>query len=314
MGAVTTKRAVDFCRALSVSGGESMVATAAAQTSVWLALEYCGAWAAKAYAAADLPDVTRWCVDRWAAMLPGTRIQLIRNDGTRASGPFTLYVGWSGPRPGLVEVRLSRYEDVEAIDGPAIVEALRAGEPPPIGTVPDRPVVLVCTNGKRDRCCAKWGTAVYERVREDPRVIGWQTTHLGGHRFAATLVVLPEGLCYGRMEAEDVEPLLTAHVGREIWLERFRGRTWLPSAAQAAEQFLRLELGDRDLGTIGLRSIEPLDPDAALERWRVVLDSPAGLYGLDVARRVDDAAAPPSCGEEPSPLTRWVADRIAPVE
>ncbi len=54
------------------------------------------------------------------------------------------------------------------------------------------PLLLVCAHGRRDACCAKLGTPVYESLSPhvDPGLL-WQSSHHGGHRFAANVLVAP---------------------------------------------------------------------------------------------------------------------------
>ncbi|MEO7423528.1 MAG: sucrase ferredoxin, partial [Ornithinibacter sp.] len=58
------------------------------------------------------------------------------------------------------------------------------------------PMVLVCTHATRDACCAVRGRPIATSLaRRWPEEI-WECTHLGGHRFAGTLLSLPDGACY----------------------------------------------------------------------------------------------------------------------
>src|SRR5690606_10098426 len=108
---------------------------------------------------------------------------------------------------------------------------------------------LVCTHGRRDRCCALRGVAFFKSLSDlGPRGELWQTSHLGGHRFAATMVHLPRGVCYGRLVPEDAEAMTSAHTaGRLYDLRRYRGQTRYPTPVQAAESWLREQEGDMSL-------------------------------------------------------------------
>ena len=69
---------------------------------------------------------------------------------------------------------------------------LRDGEGPgePLG----HPLLLVCTHGIRDRCCARYGQELCRNLHGlAPDGWVWQASHVGGDRFAGNLVVLPEG-------------------------------------------------------------------------------------------------------------------------
>lgn len=73
--------------------------------------------------------------------------------------------------------------------------------------------VLVCTHGTRDRCCATFGYPVYSRLRRAflqdatgaSRV--WRVSHLGGHRFAPTLLDLPSGHSWAHLDDEAINRL-----------------------------------------------------------------------------------------------------------
>ena len=92
--------------------------------------------------------------------------------------------------------------------------------------------ILVCTHGSNDVCCGKFGYQLYEDLRwryagDDLRV--WRTSHLGGHRFAPTLVDLPGGHSWGHLEPWAVENLILRN--GPVWdLRRFyRGWSGLES-------------------------------------------------------------------------------------
>ena len=55
----------------------------------------------------------------------------------------------------------------------------------------------------------------------------WECSHIGGDRFAANMVVLPDSLFFGRMTAPEAEALLDSHADGQIRLEWFRGRSTL---------------------------------------------------------------------------------------
>ena len=112
------------------------------------------------------------------------------------------------------------------------------GEPDP------GPLYLVCTHGKHDPCCALRGrpvTVALEALRPG-RV--WQASHLGGCRFAPTVLVLPLGVMYGRVPPSATPELVAAAETDEVIGTLLRGRIGMPPAAQAAIAFAhqRLEL------------------------------------------------------------------------
>jgi hypothetical protein len=111
---------------------------------------------------------------------------------------------------------------------------------------------LVCTNGARDPCCAIRGPAVahvLERAR--PGQV-YECSHLGGHRFAANVLVLPDGLCFGRLDARSAPALADELDAGMLPLDHLRGRTAFEPEQQAAEILVRRELGLAGLADLTL--------------------------------------------------------------
>ena len=93
------------------------------------------------------------------------------------------------------------------------------------------PRLAICTHGTRDRCCAKWGFAVYRealRLYENGKSVfePLECSHLGGDRFAATGVFLPSGSMYAHMDALDLEALTAAEAAGSLLPEHYRGRVF----------------------------------------------------------------------------------------
>src|SRR5262249_30443840 len=155
---------------------------------------------------------------------------------------IAVYWGSTPERGGRVHgTELAAYEDLCGLDltspGPAL----------------DHPLLLVCTHGKHDRCCARYGRPLHAALREgldDDWV--WQVSHIGGDRFAGNLVCLPEGLYFGRVGPDDAWPLLEDYLRRRVRLENFRGRSCYPFAVQAAEHRLREEFGLLEIDALRL--------------------------------------------------------------
>jgi len=113
---------------------------------------------------------------------------------------------------------------------------------------------LVCTNGARDPCCAIRGPAVaHALARELPGRV-YECSHLGGHRFAANVLVLPDGLCFGRLDARSAVGLAAELEAGRLPLDHLRGRTALEPESQAAEILVRRRLGLKRLDD--LRHVE----------------------------------------------------------
>ena len=60
----------------------------------------------------------------------------------------------------------------------------------------------------------------------------WETTHVGGHRFAPNLVIFPHGLYYGPVDAEGAIAAIEAHRNGAISARGFRGRSGVPAVGE----------------------------------------------------------------------------------
>lgn len=284
------------CSESSLLAGEPIAGSAVANTWRFLGLEYRGRWEAHAVEQAAFPPAARAAVDAFQA-LPGTRVQLIRRP--RRKGP--LQVVFADTTPGAERVRRLQVPSLEAL-GDVDLSGLMAGTAA-VGEPDPGPLLWVCANGRRDACCARYGAQLFYALDELLGESVWETTHLGGHRFAATLLWLPEGLSLGRLRAEDAPRLVGAvRRGEVLDVERLRGRTAWPPEVQAAEAAVRADTGVRRAG--GMRWLGSL---VGGDRVQVRLEVDG--YG----ERVVEMTKQPlplrrtSCSKEPVPGVAWRA-------
>jgi hypothetical protein len=106
---------------------------------------------------------------------------------------------------------------------------------------PDGRDVFVCTHGAIDACCATFGYPIYKLLRQmaanpDHRLRAWRCTHFGGHRFAATLLDMPEGRYWGHLDARDLAPLIRRDRPFAELRHRYRGWAALPAPLQQAAE------------------------------------------------------------------------------
>jgi hypothetical protein len=154
------------------------------------------------------------------------------------------------------------------------------------------PLYLVCTHGKRDPCCARRGRPLARAMRAARPDETWEIGHIGGHRFAATFLAFPYGLCFGRVPAARGPEIVAALEAGEIVLEHFRGRAGDPPVVQAADVLVRRRLGLRGLHDV---VVEGVDGDT------VTLRTPGGVQRVVMVRR-EAEPRPISCGDEPEPV------------
>jgi hypothetical protein len=115
-------------------------------------------------------------------------------------------------------------------------------------------VVLVCTNGKRDQCCALRGRPVAAAIADATSWDTWECSHLGGHRFAATMLLLPSGDMFGQLDQESALETLRQFDAGQIMLSQYRGRCGQPAPVQAALHAAAVRLGDYRRGAFRVSS------------------------------------------------------------
>jgi hypothetical protein len=205
----------------------------------WMLVEQPGPWGPDAVRESGLDGSVAEELLHRTADLP-LRIQLIRRPGNRRSVQRTLLLAHAGPASTWMR-RAALQDPRRLLDlDPAILLHPRE---PDLGEREDGPVLLVCTHAKRDRCCARWGRPLVDALSTSHPDQVWESSHVGGHRFAGNLVVLPDGYVHGYLGEEDGRRVVAAHERGEVDVASLRGRSSLPAAAQAAEVFVRERTG-----------------------------------------------------------------------
>jgi hypothetical protein len=159
----------------------------------------------------------------------------------------------------------------------------------------DAPLVLVCAHGRRDPCCARLGPPVYDALARELGGRVWQSSHHGGHRFAANVLVLPNGVQLGRVPTDAAPSVAASIAAGRIPLAYYRGRTLHHPRTQAADAAVRSALGlDR---VDAVRALG--DKDGVVE-----LSVPRGVARVGVEEAAG-ALLPASCGAAPGPTTSF---------
>ncbi|MEV6116952.1 sucrase ferredoxin [Streptomyces sp. NPDC052109] len=285
------------CATVSRSLDEPVSGTAATATT-WLLLEQPGPWGAKALTSSHL-DPTLGRALEAAAAGTGVRVALIRHPGRHADPgtPAARQVYAAHTVPGHVWLHSAKIRDPRLLLGLDFA-ALGAGDPRSFGAAlggrpyHGDPLALVCTNGKRDRCCALLGRPLAtELVTSGVRGV-WEVTHLGGHRFSPTVLVLPYGYAYGRAEAHTVKEALHGIRDGRVVVEGCRGCSAWERPGQAAELAVRSAAGEYRAGVL---SVVRTADEAA--HWEVTVAHTDGRrWRVTVAQGASLPPRPESCG------------------
>src|SRR5208282_278800 len=130
------------------------------------------------------------------------------------------------------------------------LEGLAAGNPPGVGAPTGEPVFLVCTHGRRSTCCGRFGVPLAQALAARHPGQIWETTHVGGHRFAANLVILPHGLYYGPVGLDAASAAIAAYQRGAVVPGRYRGRAGQPKPTQETEHARLIRGGSLPLATL----------------------------------------------------------------
>jgi hypothetical protein len=290
-----------FCSALAREHNVPLVGTAT-RGDVWFLLEYTGRWGAKALEEGSLPAPVRQQLAKETYPAVEARPLLIRQEGSPARSGLRFFVGQTHLQtPRLYEYHLEGYTDLLDID----LAAYAAGEPGDPAHLRAEPLYLVCTNGRRDQCCARYGPEIYRAMVNADEEATWQSAHIGGHNKAPVNLFFPHGVHYGQATPEQIGELMRAYREGRVVLSRYRGRVCYAAPAQAAEHFWREQTGVLDLPGMSVENVETLNEN----EWRVTvrgLESGASET-IHVQRRLSDFTIPVSCtGEKLRPVETFV--------
>lgn len=280
------------CSASSAAVAEATVGSAPVGLA-WVCLEQPGAWGPKAFTSSHLdPAIGRAFED--AATAAGVRPQLIRAPGRHPeSGARHRQVLIAHTRPGaswLLGGQIDEPKRILDLDFEAVAAGVRP-DWPELSPLPG-PVLLVCTNGRRDVCCASLGRPIAEATASSHPGRVWEANHLSGHRFAATTALLPSGHVHGRVL--DGALVLDAADRGELLAAGWRGRSTWPSAAQVAEATVR-ERAD-------LWALDAITVAGAGSAWDVRTGDDS--FRVQVTEYTE-GMAPPSCGKAAEPVRRF---------
>jgi len=251
------------CATLSRALEEPLYGTAS-RVRGWVLLEQPGPWGREAVTESRLDRDLALALDR-AAAAARLRLLLIRRPGRGSSQPHACFVAHTSQAGRWLERRrLDDPAELLELDMAKVV----AGERPAFGEETDEPVYLVCTNGRHDRCCATYGRPLALALQASHGELIWESSHVGGDRFAGNLVCLPSGHYFGRVGPGEAERVVARHRQGTIDLDHYRGCCIDPPAVQAAEWFARSRTGLTGVGDLELAGRDRPAGDMHAVRFR----------------------------------------------
>lgn len=262
----------------------------------WLVIEARGPWRRDVGSGDGLPDDAREAVAAWLrderSGLP-RRVLFVRRPG-RAAGELLVHrVTASEDRREVRRVAIGDHAGLSRIRLDQAGERVR------------KRLVLVCGHGARDRCCARAGAPVCAALADSlPDDELWISSHQGGHRFAANVLLLPDGVQLGRVPADGAAAVVARALAGEIALSHYRGRSCHTPEEQAAEHAIRVATGITRVDD--LRVV-----DRGESETRVRFRDSGGRVHTAAVERVAGPEVSASCGaplEPQAPLRGRVAE------
>ena len=304
-----------LCSRTSEDLGESAYGSAA-RAAAWVGLEQSGPWGRVAATDSHLDADLGRHLDA-AASAAGARFVLVRTPGRHADDHVaahdhhTVLLASADPAaPLLLRGVATDPRQLAGLDVAALVrgdlEAVRASVPDIGLDVDTTPVLLVCTNGRRDLCCAVRGRPVALAAAERRPDQVWETTHTGGHRFSPTGVLLPTGQTLARLDADLAAAALDAAAAGELPAalhgpSHDRGLSAWDNAVMAAVSLVRTEIGEPRL-----RALIPASVSGSDERRQVDVRHEDGReWSVLAERRVLGPDRPESCVKPAVPQVGW---------
>lgn len=289
------------CSILSQRSAEPLVGTAYVNNR-WLMIEHPGPWPRDAVDGALDADLLTEIRQR----AEGVRLTLVRKPGVRTVERPRAFLASAGRDPWMREVQLGSYEDLRRLN----LESLARGAEPFDGEPVTDPVFFVCTHGRKEICCAEFGRPVL-RALDQAELPVWEVTHIGGDRFAASMMAFPEGYYFGHLS-----PLSGLSAAREytegrLQLGNLRGLSGIPNCAQVADCHLRSELGLR-----GISEVEILDVEEQGAAAEVTLIAAERRYRVRLEVHEHTETLLNGCSEEGSMIPRrcWTPLHHEPAE
>jgi hypothetical protein len=260
-----------LCADISAESAEPLTATAS-HVEHWMLVEYRGVWSRDVLGGSLFSDRVKAVLREQLAALPRSRLLFIRRPDRRGREGRMIYLIRSTEEEfGVRGLEVGHVDELVGLD-------LAAGAQPI-----DHPLLVVCTHGKRDRCCARYGRPLYDRVREATEEDWvWQSTHVGGDRFAGNLVCMPHGLTFGRVGADDVWSVLDEYFAGRIYLDRYRGRSCYSFPAQSADHAVRTAVDVTDIDDLRLVSAARSAPGTWIVRFLV--RSSGDVHEVEIVR------------------------------
>lgn len=238
-----------FCAEAARQAKEDLIGSGASH-DIYVLVECPTPWTSEAFDSPGIPQNLRELVQEVRQAKRSVRFLLIAPRQSNSLPQTTLLI-YQQQHQQMMGGYVRSHWIVNSIEQVAdIVRGYLAGDR--TGEITDSNAIqdiLICTHGAHDQCCAKYGLPFYRQAIATLSALNlgsirvWKTSHFGGHRFAPTAIVLPEGRYYGALNEVSFRTLLTRTGDIQAISPIYRGWGILPAPLQVLERTLMLRYG-----------------------------------------------------------------------
>ncbi|MGD1904422.1 MAG: sucrase ferredoxin [Leptolyngbyaceae cyanobacterium] len=227
-----------------------MLLGTAVTADTFILLEVPQPWTKPALLSEGVPEALRQVVKSLLGPESGVRVHLIANGQTVAQGPRRILIfqrpSAAATSPDLTYRLANGYQswEIQVETAADMAPALSAWSAQGAATGLLAPAnarhLMICTHASHNECCGIYGYPFYEAAIAQIQQLGltvqpWQISHIGGHRFAPTLIDFPQGRYYGNLNPAALTSLLTQQGDLASLLATYRGWSLLPKPLQILE-------------------------------------------------------------------------------
>jgi len=279
-----------LCTDIAWKHGVPLMGTAT-RGDIWFLIEYPSRWEAKAFESSEISNAVKTHIEAAKGERYKVRTLLIRKPERKDQRGIQFFIGITSPQnPRLYSCKLENYDEILDIDILSLVSS-QSGDS---AFLRPEPLYLVCTNGRRDKCCSIYGPEVYQVISNEAGDAAWQSSHIGGHNQAPIMMFFPHGVNYGHATPSEAVRLVRAYRNGSIVLHHYRGRVCYESHVQAAEHFWREQTGIVDLPGLKVESSAEINNN----EWIVSLSSMSGnKIDIHLKRHQSDFEIPITCSK-----------------
>ncbi|MBO1754502.1 sucrase ferredoxin [Allobranchiibius sp. CTAmp26] len=228
-----------------------------------LLVEQPGPWGRQGLQESHADPAVALRIDHLAAAV-GLRLQAIRRAGRHADDGGGHRVAVADVRPGVARTTWWAVDSLDTLVGQLeSASTLDDGWLPDDAVIDREPLLLVCTHGRHDACCALRGRPLAVALQGLLPGRVWETTHVGGDRFAANLLALPSGALYGRVTPQAAPELVDRIVRGQVSPHFLRGWFGMSPIAQAGLAHAHRELSIPTNGALVVRRVSRVVDDRA---------------------------------------------------